>query len=173
MPRAPKVELVDEAVLDGPPAKEPNRKRARRLLILLAPFAALTLFMAVSAMTGSSVRQDVIDAATKWAEQGPASYELAYLISLDGEPVGTATVSVVDGVLAGYETAAPALEDRTVYTVEATFFRIEEIAKIDDEAVLSVTYDAEFGHATDVTLDLEPAARGGEWTLEVLAFEPA
>ena len=47
------------------------------------------------------------------------------------------------------------------------------IAKIDDEAVLSVTYDAEFGHATDVTLDLEPAARGGEWTLEVLAFEPA
>ncbi|MEM7287696.1 MAG: DUF6174 domain-containing protein [Actinomycetota bacterium] len=171
MPRAPKVELVDEAVLDGPAVKEPNRRRARRLLILLAPFAALTLFMAVSAMTGSSARQGVIDAAEKWADRGPDSYELTYLVSIDDQPVGAATVSVEDGILTGYETADPALEDRTIYTVEATFFRIEEVARADDDAVLNVTYDAEYGHATEVTLDLEPGNPGGEWSLEVLAFD--
>ena len=173
MPRAPRVELVDEAVLDGPPPKEPGRKRARRLMILLAPFMALTLFMAVSAMTGSSARTDVINAAEKWADRAPAGYELSYLISLDGEPVGAATVTVDDGVLVGYETADPALEARTIYTVEATFLRIEEIAKLDDDAVLSVSYDDDFGHTTDVTLDIQPGAPGGEWTLEVVAFDPA
>ena len=142
-------------------------------MILLAPFVALTLFMAVSAMTGSSARTDVINAAEKWADRGPAGYELSYLISLDDEPVGTATITVDNGVLVGYETADPALEDRTIYTVEATFLRIEEIAKLDDDAVLSVTYDDDFGHATDVTLDIQPGTPGGEWTLEVLAFDPA
>ena len=171
MPRAPKVELVDEAILDGPPSKEPGRRRARRLLILLAPFVALTLFMAVTAMTGASARQEVIDAAEIWADRGPDGYELSYLISLDGLPVGAATVTVDDGILTGYETADPALEDRTIYTVEATFLRIEEIAKVDDDAVIDVTYDDEFGHATDVTLDLEPGAAGGEWSLEVVAFD--
>lgn len=173
MPRAPRVELVGEAVLDGPPPKEHGRRRARRLMILLAPFVALTLFMAVSAMTGSSARTDVINAAEKWADRGPDSYELSYLISLDGEPVGAASVSIDGGVLAGYETADPELEDRTIYTVEATFLRIEEIAKLDDDAVIAVTYDDEFGHAVEVTLDLEPGAPGGEWSLEVVAFDPS
>lgn len=172
MPRAPKVDLVAEAVLDGPPPKEQGGRRARRLLILAAPFVALTLFMAVGAMTGSSARTEVIDAAERWADKGPAGYELSYLISLDGEPVGAATVTVDDGVLSGYETVDPALEDRTIYTVEAAFFRIEEIARVDDDAVLAVAYDDEYGYATDVTLDLEPGAPGGEWTLEVVAFEP-
>lgn len=172
MPRAPKVELVGEAVLDGPPPKEQGRRRARRLMILLAPFVALTLFMAVSAMTGSSARTDVVNAAEKWADNSPDAYELSYLISLDGQPVGAATVTVDDGVLTGYETADPALEDRTIYTVEATFLRIEEIAKLDDDAVISVTYDDEFGHATEVTLDLERGVPGGEWSLDVVAFIP-
>ena len=171
MPRAPRVELVDEAVLDGPPPKEHGRRRARRLMILLAPFVALTLFMAVSAMTGSSARTDVINAAERWADRGPDSYELSYLITLDGEAVGAATVTVGDGVLVGYETADPALEDRTIYTVEATLLRIEEIAKVDDDAVIAVTYNDDLGYATDVTLDIQPSTPGGEWTLEVLAFE--
>ena len=172
MPRAPRVELVDEAVLDGPPPREPGRRRARRLMILLAPFAALTLFMAVSAMTDSSARTDVINAAEKWADRGPDGYELAYLISLDGEAVGAATVTVDDGVLTGYETADPTLEDRTIYTVETLFLRIEEVAKLDDDAVVAVAYDEEFGHATEVTLDLRVDGGAGEWTLEVVAFDP-
>ena len=174
MPRAPRVDLIDEAVLDAPaatPARSGSR-RIRRLLVLLAPFAALLLFSVVTAMQASSPTQEVVDAASRWAEQGPASYELAYVIESDGEVIGAASLVVDDGVLTSYETASPQLEDRVVYTVEATFFRIEEVAREDADAVVAVDYDPDLGHARSVTLDLRPGEPGGEWTLTVADFVP-
>ncbi len=171
MPRAPRVDLIQEAVLDEPAAPAaPRSRRLRRLLLLLAPFVALLMFSIVTAMQATSPRQEVVDAATRWAEHGPASYELAYVIEADGDVVGAASVVVTDGVLASYETASPELEDRIVYTVEATFFRIEDVARDDADAVLAVDYDPDLGYARSVTLDLKPGQQGGEWTMTVADF---
>jgi hypothetical protein len=149
-----------------------RRSRGRMMFLLAAPFLVITLFLAATAGENKSVdaQLDVIAAADKWADEGPASYTVTYAVVTGGETFGPATVTVVDGAVVAVETADPAFEDSRVYTVEAALLAVERIARDPDAEVLAVNYHPELGYVRSARLDPDLTVTGDEWTLHFSDF---
>ncbi len=147
-----------------------NTRRARTMLIVAAPFFAILMFMAV---TRGSDREDVgvYDAAVLWADKGPDAYRLSYTITGQPGVLGPATVTVEDGLITAYETSDPALEDSRVYTVEQTFFVIEDVANDPEGEILAVEFHPDLGYTTSASFDPISGAIDDEWSFQVVSFE--
>jgi len=147
-------------------------RRARTMLIVAAPFFAILLFL-VATSGANDDREDVgeYDAAVRWADNQPAGYRLTYTVT--GQPglLGPATVTVEDGIITSYETEDPALEDTRIYTVEQTFFVIEEVANDPEGDVVAVEFHAELGYTISASFDPIRGAIDDEWSLQVISFD--
>ena len=148
-----------------------RRKRARTMLLVAAPFAAIMFFMAATKGAGTRDDAGAYDAAVTWAERAPTQYQLTYTLETAAGVHGPAVVAVSDGVVVSYETADPSLEDRPVYTVAQALFSIEAAALDSNGSVDFAHYDAQLGYPTSFKIDPALDRDGDELLLRVTDFQ--
>ena len=141
------------------------RSRTRTILRVAAPFAAIMLFIGFT--QGINIEDvGVKEARERWADRGPAAYELTYTY----RDLGPATVTFADGAVVDYRTDDPRLEDATIYWVESLFDVVDEVEDDIGGDVLDVVFDEELGYPLRASLDPDDDESGDEWHFEVLDF---